>query len=344
MRTCHMVCFSQSRSVHSGRRGDCARARSDIIDTMRITVVGAGVIGLTVACRLADDGHDLRLIAAALPHDTTSSVAAAIWYPYRAYPQADVTRWAAFTYRALTELTEDDDSGVCMRSGRELCREPTADPWWASAVPNLERLTDVPHGYRDGFRLTVPVIDMPTHLDWLAARLAKRGIPIKLRGLAGLDDAPGDLIVNCTGLGSRTLLDDQQMTPVRGQVIVVEQFGLHEWTLDDSDDENGQLTYIVPRERTVVLGGTAEAGIEDMTAQPDIAEGILDRCTRLVPEVKNARILAHRVGLRPGRTAVRLERGLTTRGRTVIHCYGHGGAGVTLARGCAEDVAALATA
>jgi D-amino-acid oxidase len=333
-----------------GKSRSRARALSDIIDAMRITVVGAGVIGLTVACRLADDGHDLRLIAAALPHDTTSSVAAAIWYPYRAYPQADVTRWAAFTYRALTELTEHDDSGVRMRSGRELCREPTADPWWASAVPDLERLTDVPQGYRDGFRLTVPVIDMSAHLDWLAARLAKRRIPIELRALAELDDAPGDLIVNCTGLGARTLLDDQEMTPVRGQVIVVEQFGLDEWTLDDSDDGDGdgngdgQPTYIVPRERTVVLGGTAEAGLDDMTARPDIAEGILERCARLVPAVKHARILAHRVGLRPGRTAVRLERGMTRGGRTVIHCYGHGGAGVTLARGCAEDIAALATA
>ncbi|WP_343394071.1 FAD-dependent oxidoreductase [Candidatus Amarobacter glycogenicus] len=41
--------------------------------------------------------------------------------------------------------------------------------------------------------------------------------------------------------------------------------------------------------------------------------------------------------MRPYRTTVRLERD----GR-IIHNYGHGGAGFTLARGCAEEVAALA--
>jgi D-amino-acid oxidase len=46
--------------------------------------------------------------------------------------------------------------------------------------------------------------------------------------------------------------------------------------------------------------------------------------------------VGHRVGLRPVRPAVRLER----EGR-VIHCYGQGGAGVTLSWGCAEEVREL---
>jgi D-amino-acid oxidase len=313
-----------------------------MIDHMQITVVGAGVVGLTVASRLADDGHDVRVIAASPPQETTSSIAAAIWYPYRAYPEADVTRWSATAYRAFTALAGVEGAGVRMRSGRELCRQPTPDPWWKAAVPSLERLTDLPDGYRDGFRLTTPVIDMSVHLDWLAANVAARDIPIELRTLGDLDDAPGDLIVNCTGLGARTLLNDTAMAPVRGQVVIVEQFGLEEWTLDDSDESSGQLTYVVPRERTVVLGGTAEPGVEDTAVRPGVAAQVLERCARLVPGVADAKILAHRVGLRPGRTAVRLERDKTKAGRPVIHCYGHGGAGVTLARGCAEDVASLA--
>ena len=43
-----------------------------------------------------------------------------------------------------------------------------------------------------------------------------------------------------------------------------------------------------------------------------------------MPELAGANVVGHRVGLRPVRPVVRLD----AEGR-VIHCYGHGGAGVT---------------
>ena len=44
-------------------------------------------------------------------------------------------------------------------------------------------------------------------------------------------------------------------------------------------------------------------------------------------------------GLRPARPTVRLERGVLADGTPVIHDYGHGGSGITLAWGCADEVA-----
>lgn len=45
------------------------------------------------------------------------------------------------------------------------------------------------------------------------------------------------------------------------------------------------------------------------------------------------------VGLRPGRAPLRLETEEVA-SVPVVHCYGHGGSGITLAMGCAEDVVA----
>ena len=72
-------------------------------------------------------------------------------------------------------------------------------------------------------------------------------------------------------------------------------------------------------------------------SRPATAEAILARCAALVPQLAGARIIGHRVGLRPGRPTVRLETELLA-GGPVVHCYGHGGAGVTLAYGCANEV------
>ena len=309
---------------------------------MKVRVLGAGVVGLTSALRLAQSGHEVDVVAAEMGNSTTSSVAAALWYPYRAYPETDVTRWSATTYQVLCGLTSDRSCGVRIRPGRELFQEHTPDPWWRQAVPELGRVAAerLPAGYVDGYELSVPVVDMAMHLPWLLGQLTAAGVAVRTRHVDDLADAfeGVDAVVNCTGLGSRELVNDRSLTPVRGQVIVVAQFGLTEWLLDQTDPE--QLVYVVPRGDTVLLGGTAEEGDEDLTIRPETTADILKRCTELVPALDRARILSHRVGLRPGRPAVRLETEFTDRG-PVVHCYGHGGAGVTLSYGCAEDVAEL---
>ena len=52
----------------------------------RITVVGAGVIGLTTALDLAAAGHDVTVLTADPPAATTSAIAGAIWFPYQVGP------------------------------------------------------------------------------------------------------------------------------------------------------------------------------------------------------------------------------------------------------------------
>jgi len=89
-----------------------------------------------------------------------------------------------------------------------------------------------------------------------------------------------------------------------------------------------------------VLGGTAQEGDENAAVEPATAAAIRARCEAAVPALRGARVLREAVGLRPARPAVRLETEARADG-TIVHCYGHGGAGVTLAWGCADEVTAL---
>jgi D-amino-acid oxidase len=294
------------------------------------------VTGLTCAVRLAEAGHRVDVLARDLPLETTSVVAAALWYPYQALPQDRVTAWAASSYAVFAELAKteaSEDTGVRMMPGTEVLHRRTDVPWWAGAVPDLEH-TGPPQGYAGARSFTAPVIDMPVYLRWLRARLAGLGATVtrmSLPALPPLDDSSDDVVVNCAGLGARLLADDPDVRPVRGQVVLVSGVDLDRWWLDADGP-----TYVVPRSRDVVVGGTDEVGDWSRTASPETATAILHRATRLVPELGDATVVGHRVGLRPVRSTVRLD----AVGR-VVHCYGQGGAGVTLSWGCAEEVAEL---
>ena len=122
---------------------------------------------------------------------------------------------------------------------------------------------------------------------------------------------------------------------MRGQIIVVEASEVSEFRLDDAT-----VTYIIPRLHDVVLGGTAEEHVYDTGIDEASAASIREHCGRLIPALSTAPMRAHKVGIRPCRTTVRLEME-TVDGQRIVHNYGHGGAGVTLSWGCAVEVVSL---
>ena len=318
---------------------------------MEILIVGCGVSGLTCGIRLLEAGHRVRIWAEKLPPDTTSNVAAAVWYPYKAYPEDLVLGWGARAFQVFQELAGQAETGVVLRDAIELLPAQSPDPWWAPAVPNFRHATreECLGRYADGYAFSAPVIDMSIYLDYLMRRFQDFGGAIERRRVGGLDEAFAacPLVVNCAGLGARELLGDRELVPSRGQVVRIRATPywrsiLDHVILDDSDPV--RVTYIVPRIHDIVLGGTDIAGEESTEPDDATTAAILARCAVLVPELAAlapADIVSVAVGLRPTRPAIRLGREQVTPERAVIHNYGHGGAGVTLSWGCAEEVARL---
>src|SRR5215210_4553854 len=196
-------------------REERALARADVV------VVGCGVIGLTAAICLREAGLDARIVAAELPEATTSSVAAAIWYPYKAYPEDSVLSWGGRTYEVFDGLSGISESGVLMCEGVEIWREPVPDPWWAGAVPRVRQCDEdaLPPGYTDGHAFVAPVVEMPVYLTYLMDRFAATGGSIEQRTLSSLDEVDARVVVNCVGLGARDLVGDTSMQPIRGQIV-----------------------------------------------------------------------------------------------------------------------------
>ena len=308
-----------------------------------VVVLGAGVSGLSSGLELLQRGYQVEIWARDPPAATTSAVAGAIWFPFHAAPADRVGVWAWETYDRLAELSIDSESGVVMREG-VLCDPELSDgSTWRPAVGTVRSTGpgDLPPGRR-GEIFAAPIAEMPIYLEYLFSRFVALGGLIRLRSLTSVREAfeVTDRVVNCTGLGSRKLFGDTEVYPVRGQLVRLSGVELERWYLDERGADG--VSYIIPRSQDIVLGGTVELGIQDLTPDPAETEKILARCVRLAPALSGGHVVASSVGLRPGRPAIRLEVEEIDERHAVIHNYGHGGSGLTLSWGCAREVGDLA--
>ena len=306
---------------------------------MRCTVVGAGVSGLSCAVKLLEAGHEVVVISDRFSPDTVSDIAAAIWYPFLTAPADRADGWGIATYAELERLSEHEpQSGVRMRDGREYLRQAVDPPEWSEDIAAFRILDDseIPEGYVFGWQFRAPVIEMQLYMPWLRSRVEALGGSFVQSFVGDLSEVSGEVVVNCVGLGARELCGDEEVRPARGQVIFIDQ----DPGIGHFDQQPETLTYTIPRSDVTVLGGTAQVDDWGMDIRAEDNDLILSKVEALWPELDRSRIIGGAVGLRPSRSEVRLEVEYIDE-RKVVHNYGHGGAGVTLSWGCAEEVANL---
>lgn len=330
-----------------------------------VAIVGAGVSGLTAGIVFAEAGYDIAIFAEETEQQTTSAAAGAIWFPYDAEPADKVIPWALQTYRVLTEIAgstpkvnhgnpkldgprpSSSASGVSMIELRQFARDREIEiPEWArslggSAVGEADSFPHKSTVFRSGFSLRVPLTDTTIYLAYLRNRLTTAGG--KIHGgvhLDGLEDVAPEfkLVINCAGFGAKQLTRDPDLEPHRGQIAIVPKIDGLKCAIVCDD---APLMYAIPRANDCVFGGTNEIS-DDRTIHPETTSRIVSECCRVL-NIDRPKILNEKVGLRPFRkSGVRLERDKLSDGRTVIHNYGHGGAGFTLSWGCAQEALRLA--
>lgn len=330
-----------------------------------VAIVGAGVSGLTCGIVFAERGYRTAIFAKETGRQTTSAAAAAVWFPYHVEPVERVIPLALETYQVLLNLARFPETGVSIIESRQFLRTGEIEiPDWAiplgaSIIPGkvegsrslTSRLSprDPPkafdaqddHCFASGFSLRVPLMDTTIYLDYLATRFCKAGgeihANVRFEKLEEVDST-FELVINCAGVGARWLACDHDLEPHRGQVAIVPRIESLSAAIVCDDEP---LMYAIPRANDCVFGGTNDVS-DNLAADRETTDQIVAECSRVL-DIDKPRVLAERVGLRPFRkSGVRIERDRLADGRTVIHNYGHGGAGFTLSWGCSEQVFELA--
>jgi D-amino-acid oxidase len=341
---------------------------------LRVVVIGAGVIGLTTALCLLRRGFAVTIVADRFTPDVTSIVAGALWEwpPAVCGHDRNLERaqaWAGRSYRIFAELAADPATGVFIRPAAFSFRRPVEEnPILLNKRNALARIArDFRHDaalihenainpelhFRDAYAHLAPMIDTEVYMAYLMKEVKAAGCRVVQRKVNSmredlLAEFEANAAINCTGLGAREFGDDT-VYPLRGAVIRVRNDGRAipritqaHCVSHDGTTADPVFIFIVPRgSDQLVLGGFAEpneTGLDIGLDNYEPVREVLRRCVEFLPALRGAEIDAAepvRVGLRPARVQnVRLEWEPGTR---IVHNYGHGGSGVTLSWGCAED-------
>ena len=330
-----------------------------------VTVVGAGVIGLTTALLLSrKSGFNVTVIAKFMPgdHDIeyTSPWAGADYMPM-GDEGSEQARFEVETWPVLRDLaTDHPEAGIHLLPTYYSKRSTNADgrgsedlmkpPWWHDIVPDFRIVppTETPIRVKDcvvTFAFTSVCINTELYLRYLLASCAANGAVIKRSIIAHISEAAdlhhsgrkASVVVNCTGISSRFLggVMDKSVVPARGQTVLVRNEPGYMASASSTEDGEGEKTYMMTRALGggTILGGCYQIG--NWESQPDLnlANRIMDRAVKLAPSltkgggVEELSVIRHGVGLRPLRPqGARVERE-TIEGLEVVHCYGHGGWG-----------------
>ena len=310
----------------------------------QIVIVGAGISGMSTAFLLTGKGHHITICAAVFSPDITSNRAAAFWFPYHIRNDKRGVEWCNTSYAYYKDFTQQPATGISMRQLKKVLRKGVAEeePVWIDFMPegsySILKGAEVEESIETIYDVTVPLIETQLFLPWLQQQLVEKGVEFKTARIDDLDvlTKDCDLVINCSALGARKLCKDTAVIPVRGQVILLEPIPDMPIYLD-----NEKLLYVVPRKDAIIVGGTYEVGVETEATEPSTLQRLLYNACEVLPALKSQAVIGSWAGLRPYRPEVRVEK---EAGKNIIHNYGHGGSGFTLAFGCADTVRKLVEA
>ncbi|KZN68805.1 FAD-dependent oxidoreductase [Pseudoalteromonas luteoviolacea] len=236
-----------------------------------IAVLGSGVMGLTTALLLAQQGFKVTIYAKDFPPNTTSNIAAALWLPSSYFDRKVATsqfltrdkpiirgsfsrfltyvnrpRYGVYWNNYHLLLPQVRDSIRTLPGGNDLYPELAT-----STEDNL-------FGYPYQSYMKALIIDPMLYLPAILQDAQRSGTKLKYLQFKSVEDVLSlqeSVIVNCTGLGASTLFGDTSMYPIQGQLthLLPQPEVNYSYVVPTPE---GYL-YMFPRKGSIVIGGTA---------------------------------------------------------------------------------------
>ena len=254
-----------------------------------VAVLGCGAVGLANARLLQEAGYDVTIYTKAMPPETTSNIAGGQWFPaFLADPDKrteafnqQVLAAANYAYRRYQIMT-GPRFGVRWMRNYYLSHHEFSEIGYAgsqsplrSMLPEYRVLAQGEHpfaGWEFVRQLDTLIIEPPVYLAAMLDEFRIWGGRVVVRELldrASIQALPEKLVFNCTGLGAKTLFEDDELTPVKGQLTFLLPQPEVQYAIVAGD------LYMFPRSDGILLGGTHEHGVWSLDPNQDSKAQIL---------------------------------------------------------------------
>ncbi|KAJ3336063.1 Arginase, catabolizes arginine to ornithine and urea [Gonapodya sp. JEL0774] len=192
-----------------------------------VTVLGAGVVGLTTAVVLQAYGFSVTIVSKSNPElvdadaEYTSPKGAANWHSFADKDDFRMQKWDSVAFNMLYELGSIEGTGVKRQPSYEvgsLKPEEWTDPWFATFVPGYRHLMahELPPNCHFGYVFNGISIDVPNYLLFLLRTFRKMGGKVQVGTVSHINElcsgqigslfgSKPKFVVNCSGIAARNL-------------------------------------------------------------------------------------------------------------------------------------------
>ena len=237
-----------------------------------IAIIGAGVIGLSVAHELLDKGYKVSIYAKDFPPNVTASIGSGV-------------------IRSVG-LGEGEDQGllkkihdISLERFKKYASEKNPDFNGVKYVADFKMIPG-----QSAIEDKTLVVQAAEYLGDLLEKAKQKGVQLVHKTFATKDDIVQllePIIINCTGYGARDLFEDQDVFPVRGHTILLApQEGVN-YNIEENSTEKGEIfASLTSHNDRIVVGGSYEKGVDSVNLDEDLCKKILDQARLLLDQIE----------------------------------------------------------
>lgn len=322
--------------------------------TNKVAIIGAGIIGMTNAVLLLENGFNVTVFSKDNPLETNSDAAVATWFsPDSSKPI--LQKHCLESFPKFNELIKTEVSSGVQRISDIFYFKSKEDfdnsVWGKDPLRKLVNPTNPSteskkvDGYPFSVLINIPLINPTIYRPYMLEKFKSLGGELEIKKINSFSEFtdPYNIVINSSGWEASYLTKDSDVYPIRGQTetmkITQELKGEHSLNIE------GLNAYVVFRSLSndCVIGTTYQVGDSDKEVRPVDKRAIIKKVSAFFPAIKGIETVS-KAGIRCGRSDVRIETEeiINNVGKKmfIVHCYGHGGSGFSASWGSSHQVLA----